>query len=141
MSAVQIAIRDVMTRLFAEFDRADQIGEVIDFLPSESSRTVVKTTLRRLLPLLNTTNASMISPAQFALLYNELFECDAEFTIVLLQALANMHDTEAIGHVERLFQGAGCIARRDRQRVRQAAQYCLAVLKDKPRPDQEFWSL
>lgn len=119
--------------LLAKFEDERAVGPLIEGLDF-GDRNAIKTALKRLLPRLKATDASLLNAKQRARLYLELkwsreYEwnpfVDTEFIATILKALEQIGDETALPYVKRLARSS------HRQPIRQAAQECLPFLQQR----------
>ncbi len=120
-----------MTVALSQFDHLSLVGPLLDMYYS-GERELVKSTLTRLLPQLQATDAAKLNAHQRERLYRQLDMCDSrllykaaniEFILAILKSLEQIGDEKALAHVEPL-------ARKARNaRIREAAQNCLPYLQ------------
>jgi|SRR5579871_3594518 len=121
------------TAALARIDDVRMVGPLIDRLHSgrRGARRTVRKALARLLPLLRASDAGRITAEQQTRLVRHLsrlalFQRDKEFQIVILRALQQIGDAQAIPVVESIIQRPPRWS--EQERVHAAAVECLPFL-------------
>ena len=129
----------------AHFDDLRASGPLMEALELREQTVVAaaENALSRLLPRLKASDAELITEAQRECLYRRLkiqhAPTEAEFQIVALRALEQIGDTNALSCVEALAASTNMTA--NATRVREAAQQCLASLKEQAEQKQNHDNL
>jgi hypothetical protein len=124
------------TQALAQMDDVRMVGPLIDRLHTERrigirTRRVIRKALIRLLPRLKASDTGLLTPSQKGRLARHLaqlarFQQDKEFHVVILRALQQIGDAQAIPVVENIIRHRPCWAGQDQ--VHAEAVECLPFL-------------
>lgn len=117
------------TSQLTRIDNLHAIGPLLESygFVDRASRSLTEKMLIRLLPRLQASDASLLSPSQRDTLHTILHSKNRDLVLVAIQAIEQAGNTSAIPHIEPLAKGRGKAAQDSE--VRRTAQWCLTALQ------------
>jgi hypothetical protein len=140
MFLVSTRAQRIAARLLADYGEVRTVGVLAEALEYRDKKThrLAGVALKRLLPRLRAGEEELLNPQQRACLHRALKSQDTELVLCILTALQQIGDGCALAFVEPLALGEGT---GHDSRVREAAQVCLPILRQRAEQERAMSTL
>jgi hypothetical protein len=127
VATMEAPVEDEVAAALLGLDDPRAAGPIAEALDRAETRWLAEEVLIRLLPRLRASDADRLNEAQRASLYRNLRRGNTRFILACLQALRQVGDESAVGHVKRLTEQKGWSAAA--AQIRDAAKETLTYLE------------